>query len=1015
MRRRFQGWNVGLMLVGLASIGVAAAAAGDPPVTATPKKKTPTLLTPPSTKSANSESAPSATSDARSPSGAKPDAGPSAVQQISYEPTQGDSANLRPSTQPVASQFARQPSQPPEQPLGRDGQPPIRLGQPPESVVAPVGQVEVQGIDQLGVLILRGDPRDVEAMKKIIERIQEISATLEPYIRVFQLQRASATTVRDTILALYSGGTTTSSAPRPTTTQGGGGQAGGGQSSAVLQTSVLERFQVASDERSNTLIVQASPQMMEKISRLIERLDVDGAPVVNEIRVFQLKNAEAVEITNVLTQAIANTDASTTGATLGAATGGGGSQAGTVSGGGESRTANRTSVVRLVPLEGKPSSSGLLDEVRITAQTRTNSVIVSAPPSSMPLMGALIAELDKPPQIVATVKVFQLKNSDATNMRITLSELFDLEPTTGTAGGGGLGTTNNQFQRPIGVPGGGDNPPVAIRVAVDERTNSLIVSGPENALLSVEAVIRKLDLADIHNRRSTVYRLKNSQASDVALALTSFFTNKRTIEGQQAGGTAQQGTMVGIYQRLEQDVVVVALDNTLAAALTTTSATAQNPTHITSVNTQGVSNLLLISAAPRYYDQVMEMIEELDAAQPQVMIQVIIAQLTLDDNFEFGVELGFQNDVLFNRGDLAVNPLNPGFSFNNTGQLPNTNVFHPSKFASQGLSSLSLGRANMDGIGGLILSASSDSISALIRALQTNSRLEVLSAPKIMTLDGRTARVSVVDSIPYVGSVTQTQIAVTTPVSFINVGVTLTVKPNITPDNRIYLEVVPEVSELQQLVTFSSGTTTLIAPRTSLTTANTVVSVNDGQTIVLGGLIQNKGTDIERKIPWLGDLPYLGNLFKFTQHQNNRKELIVILTPHIVRGEADAQRIKDQEVSRVNWILERGPSIHGDFGLSEALENPDPACDLESLAPKNQPKPAVQQMSGIELVEPLEPVVETAVEPRGEPVKMKSQSAELTVANRRASYEDSPPATGASSKPRRENLRDRIRNWRNRS
>jgi type II secretory pathway component GspD/PulD (secretin) len=496
-------------------------------------------------------------------------------------------------------------------------------------------------------------------------------------------------------------------------------------------------------------------------------------------------------------------------------------------------------------------------------------------------------------------------------------------------------------------------------------------------------VIQTLDLSDIHNRKVSTYRVKNSFAIDVASTLTQFFTNKRTIEGQAAGLTAAQGTIVGPYTRLEQDVVVVALDNSLAATLTT----AANVTNTAIPSTQGVSNMLLISASPRYYDQVIKMIDELDAPQPQVMIQCIIAQLTLNDDFEFGIEFGLQNDVLFNRGTVpftssstvatttagvttATNanagtlPGNPGFNFNSTGPLGNSTAARTAQVGNQGLSSFALGRASLiDGlgnVGGLVLTASSKNISSMLRALQNDGRIEVLSRPQIMTLDGRTARVVVGESFPYIGEATVGQTGTVSSVSFANIGVILTVKPNITPDDRIYLEIVPEVSELKELVNVQqiatiTGTLNQQAPRITQTTANTVVSVNDGQTVVIGGLIQKRHTDFMRKIPWLGDLPHIGFLFRYTQQRELRQELLIIMTPHIVRGEADAQRIKDVEVARVNWILNSTPEMHGDLGLS-----PSPAADGPTeldpalCAPGTETQ-VIRPMSGEEPMPPAAP------------------------------------------------------------
>jgi hypothetical protein len=122
----------------------------------------------------------------------------------------------------------------------------------------------------------------------------------------------------------------------------------------------------------------------------------------------------------------------------------------------------------------------------------------------------------------------------------------------------------------------------------------------------------------------------------------------------------------------------------------------------------------------------------------------------------------------------------------------------------------------------------------------------------------------------------------------------------------------------------------------------------------LGGLIQKRNTGFVRKIPWLGDLPHIGFLFRFTQERELRQELMIIMTPHIVRSEAEAQRIKDTEVARVNWILNSTPEMHGDLGLSQGpidsvFEQPiemDPTVDPGMDAPVIQPMGGEEPASG---------------------------------------------------------------------
>ena len=740
--------------------------------------------------------------------------------------------------------------------------------------------VEVEAIDEAGVLILRGSPEEIENLVELIQRIEEVTATVEPFVRVFQLHRASASQVRDIIEQIY------------------GGQAEGGAGGAAGTAGGARRLTVTADERSNKLIVQASPYMMEEIADLIKRLDVDRAPVVNEVRVFQLRNASAQEVADILNSALQAAAAPAAPAPPGA-------QAVTTAGG-EVQMARRFAVLRFVQTDGKERivDSGILDEVRITPQVRTNSVMVSAPSSSMKLLAAIIRELDRPPTIEAVTKVFFLQNSDATNLRQTLAELFDIEvaSTTGALGAAApLQTQAGQFQRPIAVAPG-ENPPVAVRVAVDARTNALLVSGPQGAVEVIEAVIRRLDTVDMRARINRVIRLKNVRATDVATALNNFYNLKRQIEFQQAQLVGQQ-QLIGPYQRLEQEVVAVPLQD----------ATTGLP----------VNNMLLISASPRYIEEVLQMIRQMDALQPQVLIQVMIAQLDVTDAFEFGIEWGLQDTRLFERSEIedGVFASGQGFLFNSgpggqVGTLGNSAsasaIANSADVAAQGLANFVVGRVSsiseLGGASGLLLTASSRTVAALLRALEGQGRLEVISRPQIMTLDGTGARILVGEQFPFVSEVTGTQTTTTASVQFQDIGVFLEVTPIINPDGRIVMRVVPTVSELRELVTVQTvvtptGTIPQQAPRIDTTTAESVVSVMDGQTIVIGGLIQRRDQETVRKIPWLGDLPYLGPLFRFTQHQQRKRELLIILTPHIVRGVEEAEKLKVLEAQRVQWVL----------------------------------------------------------------------------------------------------------------
>src|SRR5262249_11226990 len=146
-------------------------------------------------------------------------------------------------------------------------------------------------------------------------------------------------------------------------------------------------------------------------------------------------------------------------------------------------------------------------------------------------------------------------------------------------------------------------------------TNSIIATGSAGDLRIIEALLTRLDQKDIEQRKNMVYRLKNASADAVAKSVNDFLRRERTVV-QAAPGA------ISAFQQIESEVVVVA---------------------------ELVSNSLIISATPRFFDEVLRMVEKLDAQPPQVMIQVLIAQIALNNTNEFGVELGLQDSLLFDR------------------------------------------------------------------------------------------------------------------------------------------------------------------------------------------------------------------------------------------------------------------------------------------------------------------------------------------------------------------------------
>jgi type II secretion system protein D len=893
---------------------------------------------------------------------------------------------------------------------------PVQAGEP---IVGPRGTINSTTLSELGLFIISGNtPQDVAEIIKVIEEIRKYSEKAGVVIEMVQLKQGDATAITNYLNLLYqrvvlqaNGNSPTLAGPRTTTTQGVFAQISQTQTppasvallalprfnailiaapksqidnvkkeverldkpnspeaqfvpfqlkttSAARVTTLLNNFwnqrygtsetaaqhqvRIFSEDKTNSVLVQAAPADMEEIARLIKHIDTTDSIAVNDIRIVHLNSAFSDDLAALLQKAI-NDGVMLPTTTPGApATPGPGLPAAPAAFGapaaaaarpatGATGSATKAYTLKFVSRLGT-AATGILEDIHLTSDPRTNSLIVSAPEKTMELLLRLIVELDQPPSAKAVIKVYTLKKGDATTMATMLQQLF-LGTTTGGAGGGpaapaggfpGPAGATSTTARPLqfslnGVTPEG-TPLIDVRVTVDNRTNSIIYAGSENDVRIIEALLSKLDGSDVEVRHNEVILLKNSNAADVANAMNNFISGNL--------GVLSRGSQLQPFQDYMNEVVVVP---------------------------EPITNKLLISATPRYFPDVMKMVEELDAEPPQVVIQVMIAEVDLTGSEEFGVEIGLQSPVLFQRGVIpflpdfgtgttsfanaagglitpgvtvsgVVNPTaQPGFAFTNTTlPLGNNPAVSPGVVGFQGVSSLGVGRTsslNPGGPGGLVLSAGSDSFNILVRALKTQGRLDILSTTKVMTVDNQSAGILVGSSVPYItGSTVSTLGTVTNSVAYRNVGVQMTVTPKISPDGKVIMRVLPEVSKIDTATAVSIGNgTTAVA--FDVQNVETTVLAQDGETVAIGGLIQKTDIKNETKVPWLGDLPGVGTLFRYRTQSKSKQELIVILTPHIVRNRLERQQILCDDSRRMNWCLGDVEKMYGPLGL----ENCPPA------------------------------------------------------------------------------------------
>jgi len=631
---------------------------------------------------------------------------------------------------------------------------------------------------------------------------------------------------------------------------------------------------VTPSSRLNALVVRGTAADVQAIRDLVARLESAPVTAVTEIKRIELRRADAVEAVRLLQSVLAGRPLS------------GGRPVG-------SRQAQILRFIRdrqasdmrgrtgLQPTEAEISGA-IQEQVTLTAEQRTNSVVIVAPAPIMALIEELIADLDTTAAGARTVEIFRLKNADARAMAEVLGDLFNLRQEGDTfvlVPGRQLRQGDDQDV----LHEGADLFPVndvrqQLAVTVDARTNSLLVSATDEYLDEVRKVVSALDEVEANEREQLIYTLRNTRAPEVAATLREYFrgeadTVRQTLGADRAGS---------LLRLLEREVTVQGDEK---------------------------SNRLLVGVSPRYRDAIDRIVRELDATPPQVMIQVLLAEVTLDASKQWGI-------------DVSVGPFG-GEDYN--------------------VATLAAGAGVLAGLGVPNVAISSVDFELLIRALEVQGRLEVLSRPQILVKNNEPARIQVGENIAIVESVDLLDNGNTrSNVARKDVGIILDVTPSISDDGFLSLKVQPEISSLSSRTIQISED--FQAPVIDTRQIQTSISVRDGETVVIGGLIQTRDDERHTKIPFLGDVPILGEAFRSHQVSQTKTELLVILTPRVIRsGEAEAREaireLTEQEIERLSQPELLREATDGGWPKTRAGDLPAPTRPIRAIS-GNQPEPA---------------------------------------------------------------------------
>ena len=479
---------------------------------------------------------------------------------------------------------------------------------------------------------------------------------------------------------------------------------------------------------------------------------------------------------------------------------------------------------------------------QLTANASSNSLIMTDTEANVHRIVQIVNAVDKSISSVTQVRVFPLSYADAEDTAQLLEETFQEHESADSAVSRAV---QRRFSR-FGPPGfGGNNNDQQTQVqgrtvsaSSDERTNSVVVSASPELMDVVADVITQLD-ADTTARESVlVYHVKHILATDLETAFNALFDENNSSSSnngntprnfQGRGGQNNNGSS----------------SDTTAGSLVGQVTTVANE----------ATNTLMVLTPERNHDRVMAILDALDTEQPQVLIRVLIAEVTLDDSLDAGVE---------------------GGSVNSTGSLDSL------------LTDFSVAAAS-GGLKGVVLDSN---ISVNIRLLQELGKLEIISRPYIIASDNQASNITIGEEFPFVTNTRETDAGNTiNTIEYREIGLILNVTPQINPDNRVTLDVSQELSAI-------SGKTVPISEQLDAQViakrlAETRVAIQDGQTVVIGGLMEDQATLTEKKVPLLGDLPLVGNLFRRTQSDKTKTELLLFLTPEIVRDVGQLEKIGD--------------------------------------------------------------------------------------------------------------------------
>ena len=565
----------------------------------------------------------------------------------------------------------------------------------------------------------------------------------------------------------------------------------------------------------------------------------------------------------------------------------------------------------------------------INAYPGNNTIVITDYASNIQRIGELIETIDAP--VSSDVQTIKLRYAIAIDVAAMLNKVLE----TGLAGAEAGNKTI---------------------VMADARSNSLLLrsSSPEK-MRQIRALVAKLDTPGTSNGNIWVVPLRNAEATKLAITLRAIVAADTALSAQVASGTATQAVGAVGATNTQIPSTPGASGGTGTAAATSALTSSSTPSTGGIIQAEPATNSLIITANEPLYRNLRHVIDQLDKRRGQVYIESIIVEVSSTN----AAELGIQWQGLVGSGNQ-----NTGFggtNFTNADGTTGSNITNLSRNVNAILNpnntagitpvppnpGLNLGLlTKFNGVYGM---------SALITALSTTTGTNILSTPNIITLDNEEARIVVGQNIPLIsGSYATTGSAATatpfTTVTRQDIGLILRVKPQISENGLVKMQIYQEVSNVASQVP-NQG------PILNKRDIETNVIVDDGQTLVLGGLIENAYTDSTSGIPWLSQIPIIGALFRYDNSSRTKTNLLVFLRPYVLRDKGQDQEIT---ASRMQFMEDKQAQFKPSTMLLPKQDQPKLSDVIAPLvAPGTPIPPSAPIISGAPAPAPVAPTSPT--------------------------------------------------------